>query len=337
MNYITYADKEKTLELNSIYIINADDANEIKLVVNNIVDWWRENGSSVENMFRYVKINIPSTVDSYKDLTFEASDRRDFTHDVRRLKLSESNDKFSIFENGRYASIPYLIGQEHRGKSVIVDVTSIISDERVFCRFKLGNDTYRTFVLGMNDYSNRKMEVPIPVVLVDEEIEEKLESLKSCGKNDAAMVYNRRREHKTSSENLELRMKAYLKYDRVPGNVIEYAENNPEIKVLNETLVDVTDSASFSILDSAESPRMLPRDEYEFFKSISASVTVDTDVISFSRSLHIIKEKPLEYYLKNPNAILSSANESYELDVRVDVEEGDKGKTTSSFIRVRLW
>lgn len=245
MNYITYADKEASLELNSVYIMTAGDANEIKLVVNSVVDWLKREGATVRKMFRYVKVEVPE-LDGAADLTLEASADRGFSRDVSRLTLSESPEKFMAFSDGRFRRISRLFREGDSGMTVLADISDMIGEERAYCRYQFTGHRMRAFVLGANDCQPWRTEEPAPIILIgDSELSGQLDTIRDCGKEEAIIASNRMTETgPVSAQDCHV----FLKYSRIPANVLQFCEGRPGFTTVGPTLIDATGAATVSVL-----------------------------------------------------------------------------------------
>lgn len=318
LNYISYEKKMKSLDLkSSIYIINADDANEIKLVVNNIIDWLKREGTSVNNIYKYVKINVPKLNEgkSY-DLIFQVSETKTFDK-CDNLIYSENSEKFKIFKDNKFSNCTHLFDSTDADKQILVDISELISDTKIYCRYYFKDNRFetpkKTFVLGNNDFQKLIEESPIPVILIGEEQNELLDNLKNCSKKDAEKIYNKLKEYNNIDETINKKTyKTYLKYERIPNNISGYClENQIEIKIINDTLIDTTNITNLSYAQKSNSGLLN-------IGSISGTISIDSLEIEFNRIIAIKSTQKRSYSLKNPTVVPSGV-----LDVKKTIENGE--------------
>lgn len=312
LDYISYEDKMKSLDLNSIYIINADDANEIKLVVNNIIDWLKREGTSVNNIYKYVKINVPKLNEgnSY-DLIFQVSETKTF-NECDNLIYSENPEKFKIFKNNKFSNCLHLFDSTDADKQILVDISELISDTKTYCRYYFKDNQFetpkKTFVLGSNDFQKLIEESPVPVILIGSEQNELLDNLKSCSKKDAEKIYNKLKEYNDIDETND--KKTYLKYEKIPNNIKEYCLEN-HIEIINDSLIDVTNITNLSYAQKSNTGLLN-------IGSISGTISIDSLQIKFNRIIAIKSTQKRSYSLKNPTVLPPSV-----LDVKKTVENGE--------------
>lgn len=314
MNYISYIDKENSLELDSIYIVNADNANEIKLVVNNIIDWLKAESLTISSVFKYAKLNVPE-LDSEQtyDLIVEISSDGKFENAdmVHRLSLQETPRKFKMFKNGVFSNINSRLTSDDFGKSISVDIADFVSDDYTYCRYYFQDLDSRviekhTFALGMNDYQKPIEDIPVPVILIDDEVTSRLNLLKSCTKTEALGMYN------TLAEFDEIQTyHSYLKFRTVPSNIIQYCNAN-NIPILSDSLIDVTSASSFSTSNVENA-------KFRMKKSIECSAMIDGAEYTFNRLILAEKTYTSSYSLKNPNI---SGSTAYHLSIKKNIKDG---------------
>lgn len=96
-NKITFNNKESSLNINSEYVLNALEINEIKEVINNIS---KKIDSQVKfsRFFKYMFIYVPENIKKNSDLTIIFGDDENFTNQLE-IKLSTHLIHFFYFNN----------------------------------------------------------------------------------------------------------------------------------------------------------------------------------------------------------------------------------------------
>ena len=129
---ISFADKDDSVLLNSNskFVLTADNVNEIKSVVNNLCDEV-ENRLRFNQVFKYAKFNVPSTLKDGCSYTFEFELSEDSSFEKSVAFTLENNfSKFSIFENNVWNDLTSnrLIIYNDRNKALKFDLSETISD-----------------------------------------------------------------------------------------------------------------------------------------------------------------------------------------------------------------
>lgn len=167
---ITFDNKEDSVIINSDskFVLTAANINEIKEVVNNLSDEI-DNRLHFNQIFKYSKFNVPSTLKEGCTYTFELelSENEDFTDSVK-FSLENNFEKFSIFENNiwkNFTSKRYIYAND-KNKSLKIDLSDVISDsfKPYFGRCRWKNETtleiqdYQGFSLGIFEYNDKKFD-----------------------------------------------------------------------------------------------------------------------------------------------------------------------------------
>lgn len=179
---ILFNDKEDLVNINadSKYVLTASNINEIKDVVNNIIDNFNEI-LTFDKFFKYIRFNIPKGLikNQFYSLKIQLSKDPDFL-DIKEIicyptiTLGESsyeleNDNtsiFSIFKNDIWNSYKNLFfTSDDEDLEIKIDIQNIIKNEDAipfFGRYKLINLTssdeseWKGFALGFSNYKNKE-------------------------------------------------------------------------------------------------------------------------------------------------------------------------------------
>jgi hypothetical protein len=167
---ISFPDKDDSVLLNSNskFVLTADNVNEIKAVVNNLCEEV-ENRLRFNQVFKYAKFNVPSTLKEGCSYTFEFELSEDSTFEnVITFSLENNFSKFSIFENNVWndLSSDRLIIYNDRNKSLKFDLSEIISDKfkpyfgrcRWINKSTLEIQEYQGFTLGIFEYNDKQFD-----------------------------------------------------------------------------------------------------------------------------------------------------------------------------------
>jgi hypothetical protein len=167
---INFADKDDSVSLNSNskFVLTANNINEIKSVVNNLCDEV-ENRLRFNQIFKYTKFNVPSTLKENCNYTFEfeLSESPDFENSVA-FTLENDFSKFSIFENDIWNNLDSnrKIIYNDRNKALKFDISNIVSDQfkpyfgrcRWINRTTLEIQEYQGFALGIFEYNDKQFD-----------------------------------------------------------------------------------------------------------------------------------------------------------------------------------
>ena len=96
----TFNKKESALDINSIYIITANNINEIIDVINNISNQIELKAKKTD-FFKYLSICIPTNINSDCDLIITFSKNINFLNSIQK-SLSENFSNFLYFNDGQY-------------------------------------------------------------------------------------------------------------------------------------------------------------------------------------------------------------------------------------------
>ena len=127
MKRITFKEKENSVLTNSLYILNADNINEIKLVINNLIDIFENTDFKFYDVFKFVSISAPQFYeDGEFNLIFEFSTNETFGFS-KTISLKNNPELFYIFENGKYVNFKNknTINKNDANKLILIDVSSI--------------------------------------------------------------------------------------------------------------------------------------------------------------------------------------------------------------------
>ena len=322
MKKITFENKESLLGLSSRFIVSAEDANEIKTVVNNLVDSYISLQPTMDNMFKYLKINVP-TLSTYYDLIIETSPSENFS-ECSSIILSDHPENFMIFESNKFKNIPTssVITPKYEGKIIAADISSIVSDENTYCRYYFKNyiDTeeapiYHTFVLGVNDLikTYTEEEPPVPVILINDE---HVEQLKTCSKNEVTNFYN-----KIAEVSAIVSQSAYLKYYSIPLDVQKYCEEHGILIVSgsNNSLIDVTCIAGFELIEEETENNVDKK-----VTNIKCTTTIDGTNIKFERAILVKNSERKKAFNSLKNPFISGNVSGYVLDIRRHEKNGEQ-------------
>lgn len=167
---ITFNDKEDSVLLNSDskFVLTAANINEIKEVVNNLSDEL-DKRLRFNQVFKYLKFNVPSTLKDNCNYSFEfeLSENENFENSIL-FSLINDFQKFSIFENNNWNILTSkkFITSNYKNKSLKIDISSVISDDfkPYFGRYRWKNETtleiqeYQGFSLGVSEYNDKNFD-----------------------------------------------------------------------------------------------------------------------------------------------------------------------------------
>ena len=313
INKISFEDKETSLNLNSVFIVSANDANEIKLVVNNLIDFVNSRAVSIDKAYKYLKFGVPTNLnenESY-NIIIESAEDANFSRDIHSISINSISDKFKIFENDVFVDLNRRITKNDAGHAIVADISSILSENRKYYRFHFesmhSSTEYKAFAIGLNDYVDEYDEKPVSIIL-----NRNIESINVNDIDKAALL-------KISQSKLNIgfsdvtAIKAYLKYDRIPNNVRSYLSNNNEISI-NGNIIDVTSLVLNNI-------RYTVKDINDELKETTVSNTVFTDVgqaVKFSRTFISTKNYQKDDMMLNVNVMNNRLDLTFERDLYGD-------------------
>lgn len=178
LRYIEYADKVSALDLSSVYVVSNYDANEIKEVVNNLVNRLAGEQASFSKVFKYAQINIPTTLNSNStyDMIVQFSTALNFEN-TTEISVSQNSGEFYIFNNNVYNTVSSPFSSALFGKDVLISLEGHVDSEvHTYVRYKFVNTSnsndsteWRSFALGTNDFQKYPVtpqdEIPIAVTI----------------------------------------------------------------------------------------------------------------------------------------------------------------------------
>lgn len=181
LNKITFEDKEDLINLSSDSnkVLTAANINEIKDVVNNLIDSYI-NILSYDKIFKYIRFNIPKGLidNNFYSLKIQLSANKDFS-DLKEVNCfptltlgensysleEDSSSIFSIFKNGKWISYKNLIlTSDDEDSEIKINIQNLLKNENnipFFGRYKLINLTNSSesqwygFALGFSTYKNK--------------------------------------------------------------------------------------------------------------------------------------------------------------------------------------
>ena len=159
MKRITFKEKENSVLTNSLYILNADNINEIKLVINNLIDIFENTDFKFYDVFKFVSISAPQFYeDGEFNLIFEFSTNETFGFS-KTISLKNNPELFYIFEDGKYVNFKNknTINKNDANKLILIDVSSISlfndienkSNRKYYGRYKFENETITSNYFGI--------------------------------------------------------------------------------------------------------------------------------------------------------------------------------------------
>ena len=159
MKRITFKEKENSVLTNSLYILNADNINEIKLVINNLIDIFEKTDFKFYDVFKFVSISAPQFYeDGEFNLIFEFSTNETFGFS-KTISLKNNPELFYIFEDGKYVNFKNknTINKNDANKLILIDVSSISlfndienkSNRKYYGRYKFENETITSNYFGI--------------------------------------------------------------------------------------------------------------------------------------------------------------------------------------------
>ena len=101
-----YKEDDNIINPSSTYIVTADNVNEIKDVVNNLVDEASGVVSPLQ-LFKYFRFIVPNNLleDINYSIKFELSKNADFSQPIIQVYCNEEKNIFSKFEDGEWKSL----------------------------------------------------------------------------------------------------------------------------------------------------------------------------------------------------------------------------------------
>ena len=127
---ITFDDKLSSLMIDSKYVITADNINEIKRVVNSLVDAL-DYLQNIKNMCKYISVTLPETLENTK-YKFEIGYLNDNNEKVNSIPLNPGNfNKFLVFKDNQFKKPSSDVFTKADESKVILTETSALITEGV--------------------------------------------------------------------------------------------------------------------------------------------------------------------------------------------------------------
>lgn len=165
---ISFEDKEKSSSIYSNLIMTADDTNEIKHVINSLVDYANAHVASTKTTFKYAEITIPIDLNfryAY-DFILELADNISFLN-KQTISISKRNANFKLLSSdGAWVDCYDLIRSKDVGKTLLVDIEDYLNERHVMfarCKFTASLDKreFQTFAIGVNVPDQPSQNVPV--------------------------------------------------------------------------------------------------------------------------------------------------------------------------------
>lgn len=302
LNKISFNDKEDFVNYNedSKYILTAANVNEIKNVVNDLIDEF-SNILTYEQIFKYIRFNVPNNLakNQFYSLKIQLSENSDFLN-VNELNCYQTNNEegtesyeleedesgsFSIFKNNIWKTYKNLIlTSDDEDTEVKINIENIIKNSNsvpFFGRYKLINlstsdeSEWFGFILGFSNYK------------IDDFFQTDLKEIRINGKT-------------------EIFGKSINSYNLIGINI----END------KETEIDLTSEATFSLISSSSSSLVrniltTPNIQNEEVIIIKAEYVYSDITYTAFLPIYIKPLQILKFYIDGPNEIPEGTEKEY--------------------------
>ena len=160
---INFENKESSVITNSLYILNAENINEIKDVVNNLIDYFEETDFKFNDVFKFIAISVPKFfINGSYELVLELSYNNSFTV-IKKITTKLNKEQFYIFNDGKFENFKNLddkdfVDSSDLEKLVLININENLKDKKYFGRyyFKLNDkivSDYYGVSFGNNEFT----------------------------------------------------------------------------------------------------------------------------------------------------------------------------------------
>jgi hypothetical protein len=236
---INFENKESSVITNSLYVLNADNINEIKDVVNNLIEYFEETDFKFNDIFKFFTISVPKFfINGSYELVLELSYNNSFTV-IKKITSKLNKDQFFIFDNGKFENFKDLnnknfVDSSDLEKLILININEDIKDKKYFGRyyFKLNDQIVSDYFgvsFGNNEFSINeiKFSETFSMIKNSDAINENLSS-KSNFENVINLIENNEVTLNTYLNDLSKDVTGFTEYyfDSKYNNVIEKDKNN---------------------------------------------------------------------------------------------------------------
>jgi len=344
LKYIEFEDKESTLSIQSEYTITSDEANEIKLVVNNIIDTLRNGILDNKTAYKYLKIVVPESI-VFDNITIEVSPNESFSTN-NSINLLQDAESFKIFSNGKYKNV---VNLNDVVDSVVIQLDDLIyQNSDNFGRYWFSKNGSRigeikTFNLLVNDIQKIREIGLTPLILVNND---ELEMVRASKAKTTRILNDRTYDDAHIPS-------AFVKIENANETFIDYCNNNAVELIDNDLVLIPSDCITYQNEPSQEDAFLTSiKAEFDFMgyqlcairKTLAFNNKI-TDVFMQDNNFNANESKTASIYaqmkLSQPEQLLESISIGIPNENEIVVRSGnivtvkDVKTSTNNFIKIR--